>query len=149
MAKDIYTRVKNNNKELEKLNTLHKRAVTVLLRCKTFFPFDLFPNTLIIDHNKVDIIYRNFFFTSQTVSIQIAKINYVRVEASIFFSTLQIETLGMEQNPPPLQFMKNKEASTAQHLIFGLMSAEKHNIDLSNLTKKEIFDKLLDIGNAA
>lgn len=135
--------------ELLKLNKLHKRAVNVLFKCKTVFPFDFFPDTLIIDHNKIDIIHKHFFFESQTVSISIQNINYVKVDSGILFSALKFKLIGLEQNPKPLNYLRKKDAITAQRLIFGLISAGKHHIDLSDLPKEEIFDKLIEIGTAA
>ena len=69
---------------LSQLDTLLEQANQVLLKCNTVFPFDLFPNTLIIDYNKVDIIYRSFFATSQTVSVPIARVNHVTVDVVTF-----------------------------------------------------------------
>lgn len=134
--------------ELMKLDRLHRRATSVLFTCHAVFPFDLFPNSLIIDHNKIDIIYRQFFKVRQVVSLSLSHINYVTVESSFFFSTLKIETKGLEQNPPPLHYLHNKDAIFSQHLLFGLISAEKNGISLSHLSKDKIIDKLIQIGQA-
>lgn len=134
--------------ELAKLDHLHQRATSVLFTCRTIFPFDLFPNTLVIDYNKVDIIYRNFFSTSQTVSIPIIHLNYVGVDEAFFLATLRIETLGLEQNPKPLIFLGAKDAQFAKNLLFGLMTAASNGIDLSHLPKGEILTKLAEIGKS-
>lgn len=120
----------------------------MLFTCDTLFPFDLFPNTLIIDYNKVDIIYRHFFGNNHTVSIPIAQLNYVGVESVFFLSSLKLETKGLEQNPDPIVSLRTKDAVLAKNLIFGLMAAEKHDIDLTDLAKEDIIDKLIEIGTA-
>jgi hypothetical protein len=135
-------------KESDKLALLQKGATSILLKCRTMFPFDLFPNTLIIDHNKVDIIYRNFFRISHTVSIHIAHINYVAVDSAFFLSTLRIDVKGMEQDPPPLIFLKTREAHLAKNLIFGLISVHADHIDLSHLPRHEVIHKLVEIGTS-
>ncbi len=137
-----------NLEELNKLDLLHKRATSVLFTCDTFFPFDLFPNTLIIDYNKVDIIYRQFFGNNHTVSIPIAQLNYVGVDSVLFLSTLKLETKGLEQNPEPIHSLRTRDAQYAKNLIFGLMAAEKHDIDLMGLPKEDILEKLIEIGRA-
>jgi len=134
--------------EMLKLDRLHKKATSVLFSCTTVFPFDLFPNTVIIDHNKIDIIYRQFFSVQQTVSIAISHINYILVESSFFFSTVKIETKGLVQNPAPLYYLLNKDALFIQRLLFGLISAEKNDIDISHMPRTEIIDKLIEIGQA-
>ncbi|MEK7599440.1 MAG: hypothetical protein AAB462_00170 [Patescibacteria group bacterium] len=133
---------------LTQLDTLHKRAVNVLLRCKTVFPFDLFPNTLIIDFNKVDIIYSNFFGSSQTVSIPIQRLNHISVDSVLFLSTLRIEVKGMDKNPPPLHSLMSKDAHLAKNIILGLMSASANGIDLSHLQSREAIEKLIEIGQS-
>ncbi len=134
--------------ELSKLDVLHKRASAVLFSCDTLFPFDLFPDTLVIDYNKVDIIYRSFFGAHNTVSIPIERLNYVGVDSVFFLSALKIETKGLQQNPDPLHAMRTADAQLAKNLIFGLMAAEKHNIDLTHLGREAIIDKLIEIGKA-
>ncbi len=133
---------------LTKLDTLHQRAVNVILKCKTVFPFDLFPNTLIIDFNKVDIIYSNFFGSSQTVSIPIQRLNHITVNSVLFLSTLRIEVKGMDKNPPPLHSLMTSDAHLAKNIMLGLMSASAHGIDLSHLQGKEAIEKLIEIGRS-
>ena len=134
------------SEELGKLDHLHKRATTRLFTCTAIFPFDLFPDTLVIDHNKIDIIYRTFFGHNHTVSIPIERLNYVGVNSVLFLSTLRFETKGLEQNPAPLSMLPTRAAQYAKNLIFGLMAAEKNGIDLSHLSRGDILNKLIEIG---
>ena len=133
---------------LSQLDTLRERAAKVLLKCNTVFPLDPFPNTLIIDYNKVDIIYRNFFGTSQTVSVPIARINHVTVDTVTFLSTLKIEVKGMDKNPAPLTLLRSRDAHLAKNLLLGLVGADAHGIDLSRLTGQAVIDKLVEIGRS-
>lgn len=134
-------------KEMEELDVLYRRSL-ILFSCRTVFPFDFFPDSLIIDHNKVDIIYRTFIKTSYSVSIPIARLNHVSVESVAFLSTLEMDVKGYEHNPPPLHYLKTKDAHFAKHLLFGLMSAYAKRIDLSQLSKQDIIAKLIKIGQA-
>lgn len=120
----------------------------MLFKCQTLFPFDPFPNTLIVDYNKVDIIYRHFFSTSETVSIPISRLNHVSVDSAFFLSTLKVEVKGMDKNPPPLMFLKTDDAHLAKNLLLGLMGAYASGIDLSRLAGQDVIDKLVKIGRA-
>ncbi len=133
---------------LSQLDTLLEQANQVLLKCNTVFPFDLFPNTLIIDYNKVDIIYRSFFATSQTVSVPIARVNHVTVDVVTFLATLKIEVRGMDKNPAPLMFLRARDAHLAKNLLLGLVGAHNHGIDLSRLQGQQVIDKLTEIGRS-
>ncbi|HVA10540.1 MAG TPA: hypothetical protein VNG32_00040, partial [Candidatus Dormibacteraeota bacterium] len=135
--------------EMVKLNAIHNKATTVLMTCRTLFPFDLFPNTLIIDYNKIDIIYRTFFRTSRTMSIPIARLNHVTVNSTFFLSTLEIDVRGFEHKPQPLSFLRTVDAHRAKDLLFGLMSAYASKIDLTRLPLQESMEKLIDIGRSA
>ena len=133
---------------LSQLDTLLERANKVLLKCNTVFPFDQFPNTLIIDYNKVDIIYRHFFASSQTVSVPIERVNHVTVDVVAFLATLKIEVKGMDKNPAPLMFMRARDAHLAKNLLLGLVGAHTHGIDLSRLQGQDVIDKLTEIGRS-
>jgi hypothetical protein len=135
--------------EMVKLDAIHDKATSVLMTCRTVFPFDLFPNTLIIDYNKVDIIYRSFFRTSQTMSIPISRLNHITVNSTFFLSTLEIDVRGFEHKPRPLAFLRTVDAHRAKNLLFGLMSAYASKIDLSQLPLGDSMDKLIDIGRSA
>jgi hypothetical protein len=148
MRVPIYVRPeKAKNPELLKLERLHKRAVNVLFQCHGVFPFDFFPNILSIDYNKVDIVYRDFYRNERIISIPIENVNYIIVESGAMFATLKIEVKGMAQDPEPLDHLWRKDAVIAQKLIFGLMAADKFKIDLSDLPKEDILDKLIEIGH--
>lgn len=135
--------------ELDKLNHLYEEKTAILFLCHTLFPFDLFPATLVIDHNKIDIVYREFFGHSKTVSIPISHLNYVGVQSVWFLSSLRLKTKGLEQNPNPLHSLRTRDAQFAKNLLFGLMTAERHGIDLSNLSREAIVHKLIEIGKVA
>src|SRR5438034_3327491 len=46
----------NKQKMTERIMQLAKKSSQVLFRTKTVFPFDLFPDTLTINANKIDIV---------------------------------------------------------------------------------------------
>ncbi len=48
--------------QTNKLDVLEKNSERVLLRIHTVFPFVLFPDTVVIDENKISIIRMLFFF---------------------------------------------------------------------------------------
>lgn len=45
------------------LNSLADNSQRTVFRCHTVFPFTLFPDTIVVDQNKVDIIYGKLFFS--------------------------------------------------------------------------------------
>src|SRR3989344_5279795 len=71
-----------SEKNIHKFEDLVENTTTPLLRIKTAIPLDPFPNEIIIDINKVNIILRYFFSSKHIHSIYIKDISDIIVETS-------------------------------------------------------------------
>lgn len=134
--------------QIQDLDNLVRRANNVLFRAETVFPFDFFPDVLIVDQNKIDVITRNFFYSEQIYSILIRDIQAVHIEKSLFFSVLKVEVTGFETNPPPIRYLKNEEALRARRIIMGLVAASKERIQMGTIPQGEVLHKVEAIGRA-
>lgn len=135
-------------KEKHKLDQLVSKSNRVLMRVTAVFPFDFFPNTVVIDENKVDLVYRTFFFSQQVFSILTKNINFVTIEAGPIFATLIMEVKGFEQNPLPIRYLWKNDAIRARRMIMGLVACAHENINLSVFTLRELKRKVEEIGIA-
>lgn len=144
--KKLIQRASNANRD--KLDHLVKRAGRILFKCSSVFPFDFFPDTICVDENKVDIVYRNFFYSEETISILIKNLHFVIADCSIFFCTLQIDVKGFEQDPLPVKYLWKKDALQARRIITGLIACENEGIDLSQFDLPELKEKVIKIGIA-
>lgn len=131
----------------KKMDMLVEKAQNPLLRIKTAIPFNPFPDEVVVDINKVDIIYREFFGSQQVHSILIENISDVLVETSPFFATLKLIHTYYEE-PIEVSYLKNHEASKAKKIIEGLVVAHKNNIALENLESEDLIEKMETIGAA-
>lgn len=61
------------------------QASKPLLWIKAVFPFDLFPEEIIVDRFKIDIIKKDFFATQSTLTIPLSGTVTVDVYKSLFF----------------------------------------------------------------
>lgn len=134
--------------EQNKLDKVLKASNRILFHAKSVFPFDLFPDEIIIDENKVDIIYGLFVATKEIFSIPHKSINSATSTTGLFFGSVKIEVTGYEGNPDPIKMLKNEDALKARRMINGLVTATRMNIDLSKLNIKELRDKVEEIGRA-
>lgn len=136
---------KKHSEEIDKITTMTEDR---LFELSSVFPFDLFPNKIIIGQKQVMLIYRQFFFTSQVYNFLIQDILTPVVSSSVFFSTLRIELGpgGFHQNPPSIKYLKKNEALKARRMIMGLIICMKEKIDLSGLSSREIAEKTEEIG---
>lgn len=133
-----------------KLGRLITQSKGKLLKISSVFPIDFFPDTLIIDENKINI-KRGFFLKNESIhSILLENISSVTVNTGIIFASLEIVDSTNYRYPEiyTLNFLKVKDAIRARKLIQGLIESKMNNIDLSQFEPKEIERRLEILGHA-
>ena len=133
--------------ENTKLNGLVDICEEPLLRIQTVFPFVLFPNEIVVDVDKVSIIYRDFFASKQVHSVLVKDISDVVVETGPFFATLRIVDVGYVENSIDVTYLKKSEGRQARETIQGLMTVHRHGIDLTKVSRQDLLDKLKRLGS--
>lgn len=108
------------------------------------FPWDFFPNTIIVEESKVIFIFRQLF-SSQSHAVDIKDISNVFIESSLFSSRLQIVSRTYIQNDITIGNLNRKKANQVRRIIEGLRTFAEHNIDTSNYEIKELVDKLEEL----
>jgi hypothetical protein len=133
----------------EKLNSLVKKASTELFRTQTLFPFDIFPDTLIIDTNKITYIYRNFLSSETVTTLLLREITDVTVECTLFMAQLNMSYCHHPMKPMSITIpgLPKKEAMQAKEIIQGILVLLKENVDITTITSQNITDKLQQIGS--
>lgn len=130
----------------EQIEGLIKSTDTPLFTFSTIFPFDLFPDTVVIDTRKVSILNKEFFWSGRTQSIMIKDVRDVLVETSPFFAKLTVVDKGFTENSVSLRFLKKSDALKARRIIQGLIIAADQNIDLTKLKPEEVGQKVEELG---
>lgn len=134
--------------EKVKLDQLATQTQRSLLTIKSAFPFDLFPDTVRIDENKVEITKREFFVDEKIFPIIIANITGVVVTTNPFFATMKIEVVGHSMNPDVVRMLRHDDAIKAKRIIMGLVTANKQNVNLSQIPFEHVREKVEEIGKA-
>ena len=142
---EIQKEISNNER---KLDVLVKKSSQVLLNVKSVFPFDLFPDNLTIDSNKVNVVTKAFFASGRVHSIYIEDVYDVFVEAGPIFATLKIVDKGFVENLVEVKYLKKNEAYKARRIIQGLVVAVKDKIDLAGLEGEDFARKIEELGKA-
>lgn len=132
------------SKEEDKLSALARLSNTVLFEAKSVYPFEIYPDKITICINRITVTY-NTPFVKDERPIPIEFINTAHVTRGFFFSTLSIETFGVEK-PNPIEHLKQNEARTARRYILALVECKKNQIDFRGYEIGEIKKKLLEIG---
>lgn len=130
----------------EKLLTVAGKAHDVLLKTKTVFPFNLFPDTVTIDREKLTIADRLFFRVAKIISVPIRDILSVEADVGPFFGSIHITSRYFSTNPYSINFLWRSEAIKLQKLLQGYIIAHERDIDCSDIGKSELVNLLNDLG---
>jgi len=131
----------------EKIDKVVEDASAVLYRCSAVFPFDLWPNEIIIDAEKVSIIYHDFFFSESTYSVYLKDIDTMHIECGPFFATLKITHGGYQGNKISIEYLKKEDGKEARRILQGLIIAEKKGLEFAQESStEEVKEKAGNIG---
>lgn len=134
-------------KNIEMLEKLAKGTRDVLVRTKSVFPFDFFPDEITVDENKVNITFKEFFFSEDIHTILIHLIKDIEVETSVFFGTLKIVPDGYPAQPICVRYLKKSDALRIRRIVQGLMLSKKEGIDMSKIHNDDLCEKVEQIGH--
>jgi len=129
-----------------------KRAVVsadeILARADAVFPFNLFPDTITIDREKITIAHRVFFRIAEVISIRIEDVLNVTADVGPFFGSLKITSrfFDHQEKPYKITFLWRSDAMRLKRIAQGYLIARKKNIDCSKLSAKELRDALDSLG---
>lgn len=130
----------------QKLEDLAGKADNVLLKVSTVFPFTFFVHDIIIDPYKVNIIFREFFWSEHIHSIMVKDILDVVVETSLFFATIKFVDQGYVENSVDITYLKREDALRVRKVVQGLVIAHRQAVDLSILNPDQIRDQTEELG---
>ncbi len=134
--------------EAPELPDLSREASIVLYSICAVFPFDLFPDRIVIRLNHVDIIHGIFFWSGANDRIQIIDIREVSVQYNPFFATLVLTPAGEPSSPLKIKFLWKNQAIRAKRILVGLLECHRQQIDFSKYSRREIIAYVEKIGRA-
>lgn len=118
-----------------------------LITATTVFPFTLFPDTVSVDRERVNVTQRFFFQISEGVSIQIQDILNVTTDTGPFMGSLKISTRFFSpEKPYVINYLWRRDALKIERILQGYIIAAQKGIDCSALDTKELAKLLDDLG---
>jgi hypothetical protein len=139
----VDSEVDNNQASLDELVNKSNR---VLLTVKTVFPFDFFPDTIVVDENKTTVI-RRFFFASQAVyTIFIENIESITVTNSLFLAAVRVDARALHEISRTIKNLKKDDAARVKRIITGLVICRKEKINTARFSAAELTYKIEEIG---
>jgi hypothetical protein len=132
----------------DKLDSLVAEQTHTLFTANTVFPFTLFPSTVSVDKNKVDIVQRFFFSSGGILSVLIEDIARIEVQLGVLFGTLIIKDKTLTQRQTKIPYLWKNHAIKIREIVEGLIIGEREHIDIKNVHPKELVSRLERIGRA-
>lgn len=138
-------------KKVEKAADLKKivaQSHEILMSANTVFPFTLFPDTITVDRTKITITRRDFFWSSDVMSIRIEDVLNVAANTGPLFGSLTIASRVMSTvDHFKINLFWRSDAIQLKHMIQGYVIAQHNKIDTAHLSKKELIDTLVELGH--
>lgn len=142
-GKDEQTKIQATKKEsdIQSVKDLVKMSNRSIFSISSQFPWNLFPNTIDIEEDRVTFTFRQFL-SQQSHSINIKDISNVFLESSLFSATLQVVSHTYIQNDIKIGHLNSKKAEKARRIIEGLRVFAEHNINTSNYGVDDLIAKI-------
>lgn len=119
-----------------------------LASASTVFPLEFFPDTITLDRTKLTVTRRDFFFTSDVMSIRIEDILNVTSYVGPFFGALTIATRVLSSDDHfTIRHLWRQDAIHLKHMIQGYIIAKQNNLDCEDLSRDELVSLLRDLGH--
>jgi len=130
----------------DKLRTIELKTDDVVFRASSVFPFQLFPDEIVVDKNKVNIINRIFFGSEMVHSIAIDQISDVALETGPLFATLRFKNKTAPFEETSIQYLPKSQAQEMQRIVQGLMLASQEKIDTTYVRNDELKERAEESG---
>jgi hypothetical protein len=140
-----------------KLESVMNRREKILLKCKTLFPFDLFPSTLLIDTLKISIVRKSFFATEHVTTIPLKDLADVFVQTALVIASLSIEyrpqstnmSFELRSSKITIYNLRRADALKAKDILKGVLIAREEDIDTTKLNVDKAAESIEKLGNSS
>jgi len=147
-AEEVKEKTTTNPPDKEKLKEIVQRSNEVICVARAVWPFDLFPNEILLDRTKVTIIERSFFWSRNTMSFRVEDILNVSVATGPIFGAITIASRVMSSvDHFTVSFLWRSDAMYLKTILQGYIIAQQNKIEVSHLGHDALVEMLLELGH--
>lgn len=136
-------------KQTQKMAKVLDTAEEVLLQVNSQFPFQLFPDSLRVDRQKVILTHRTFIGVAQIINIQIEDLQAIEADVGPLFGSISITTKQFSNTVNKIHTLARSDVMRAQHLLQGFIIANKKKLDYSKIEKNQLIGMLEELGRGS
>jgi len=133
--------------EAKSLLDITEESQEELISVTTVFPFQLFPDTITVDRQKVSIIRRHFFRVADTAVAKIGDIINVEASTGPFLGSVKIFSRYLSDSHYQMSYLTRGDTQRLQRILQGLLIAHEKGIDSSLIPRNELITMLLELGH--
>lgn len=133
-------------KRPKRLRDVTVKGHDILFRATTIFPFNLFPDTVTLDREKLTFATRYFFRVAKITSIPVRDILSVEVDVGPFFGSVHTSSRYFITIPKSVTFLWREDAIKLQRLLQGYIIVHEQDIDCSKIDTDKLKVMLNDLG---
>jgi len=138
-----------SQKEEQRLQDSIERRKFVLFAGKTKFPFDLFPNQVVIQVNKIIIKYHQFIKAEQIETYNISNFNKVIISRGPFTSMVRLvkeSESGELLSELRIENLDGKDAGEMYTILYGMLMAKEEHVDLKKIDRNHLLSEIENLG---
>lgn len=130
------------------LKEIVQKSNEIIADARAVWPFDFFPNEIMLDRTKVTIIERTFFWSRNVMSFRVEDILNVSVATGPFFGSITIASRVMSTvDHFTVAFLWRRDAIYLKSILQGYLIAQQNKIDVSHLTHDTLIETLIELGH--
>lgn len=149
------TEAKVREQTRHKLENISQRHDLELIRAQGVFPFDLFPDTIIIDTTKITLVRKQMLATEQIITIPLKDVSDAHVQTALFLASVTFAYMPHASSPGMLKpeeetitCLRREDAIRIKNIIKGVLVAIAEEIDLAKLSPEEVENVIEKFGHS-
>lgn len=143
---DPESRMRRISRRARRLSEAIGHSQDTIFSATTVFPFNLFPDTVTVDREKVTIVNRTFFRTAEIVSLRIDDVLNIMADVGPFFGAVKIQTRFFDAASYSIKFLRRQDALKLKRILQGYVIASQKGLDCDAFTAEELETLLDEIG---
>lgn len=133
--------------DVEAIKKMVQQSHEVLAEVQSVFPIKLFPDKICLDRSVITITKRNFFWSSNVISLRIEDVLNVSTTIGPILGSLTISIRVMNSvDHYEITTLWRNDAIELKHMIQGYMIAKHSGLDIDHLSVKELVETLHELG---
>lgn len=120
------------------------RANEVLFEFETLFPFDFFPDKIILDRFKINVIKRDFLGSERITTIPLSGMIAVKVNTGPLSSQMIIK--DPEQGEVHVENVPTDAANHFRELVEGIVVGIRQGINFLGMSREEVISSAQNWG---